>query len=326
MILAMAMPLPRKPVRVDRLLDDPEEVERLLVRHGPYWPVQRYAANRAEYAALSGAGRGAAMVVGPVFRGDWAVGGEVREGVAPLLHHPVLAEAARQVFDAEVVRPHTVYVNLTHQLPFPQGRGHTDIPAFRGVDRTTVPVAFLTIMGQSGLFEDVRVKVATAVAWFYAGDDGGLEYWPDGADQPSVVHEGAISNTAVVADNDVMWHRVRPTGRPEDGMPSITLDAQLEHRGGDRWAIVDGGRTVAEADRSRVRVSLSWKATLFEDEADRRRHDEHEDDIDLAEVLRRFLADLDERGIPAAVPADPLHDEAFVQLLADTYVRFPVEA
>lgn len=321
----MAMPLPRKPVRVERLLDDPEVVERLLVRHGPYWPVQRYLANRAEYAALSGA-RAEAPVVGPVFRGDWAFGGDVRDGVDAILHHPTLAEAARQVFDAEIVRPHTVYVNLTHQLPFPQGRGHTDIPAFRGFDRTTVPVAFLTIMGQSGLFEDVRVKVATAVAWFYEGDDGGFEYWPEGADQPSVVHEGAISNTAIVADNDFMWHRVRPTGRPEDGMPSITLDAQLKHRGDDRWAIVDGGRTVAETDRSRVRVSLSWKATLFEDEADRRRHDEHEDDIDLAEVLRRFRVDLAERGVSVDVPADPLRDEAFVQLLADTYVRFPVEA
>ena len=28
----------------------------------------------------------------------------------------------------------------------------------------------------SGLFEDVRVRVATAVAWFYAGADGGQ--WP----------------------------------------------------------------------------------------------------------------------------------------------------
>lgn len=320
----MTMPLPRPPVRIDALFDDPGVVEELLVRHAPYWPVQRYVANRAEYAALSGDQGGAPMVVGPVFRGDWAFDGEVADGVQPILDHPALADAARQVFDAEIVRPHTVYVNLTHQLPFPQGRGHTDIPAFRGFDRTTVPVAFLTIMGQSGLFEDVRVKVATAVAWFYEGDDGGFEYWPDGADQPPVVHEGDITNTAVVADNDFMWHRVRPTGRPEDGLPSLTLDSQLEHRGGDRWALVDGERTVAETDRRGLRVSLSWKATLFEDEADRRRHDEHLDDIDLATVRARFRSDLAERGVRVDIPADPARDPAFVQTLVDTYVRFPV--
>ncbi len=320
----MTMPLPRTPVRIDALFDDPAVVERLLVQHAPYWPVQRYVANRAEYATLSGDRGDAPMVVGPVFRGDWAFDGDVAEGVQPILDHPGLAEAARQVFDAAIVRPHTVYVNLTHQLPFPQGRGHTDIPAFRGFDRTTVPVAFLTIMGQSGLFEDVRVKVATAVAWFYEGEDGGFEYWPDGADQPPVVHEGDITNTAVVADNDFMWHRVRPTGRPEDGLPSLTLDSQLEHRGEDRWALVDGDRTVAETDRRGLRVSLSWKATLFEDEADRRRHDEHEDDIDLATVLERFRADLGQRGVAIDVPTDPLRDPAFIQALADTYVRFPV--
>jgi hypothetical protein len=320
----MTMPLPRKPVRIDRLFDDPAVVERLLVQHAPYWPVQRYVANRAEYATLSGDKGDAPMVVGPVFRGDWAFDGDVAEGVQPILDHPGLAEAARQVFDAEIVRPHTVYVNLTHQLPFPQGRGHTDIPGFRGFDRTTVPVAFLTIMGQSGLFEEFRVKVATAVAWFYEGDDGGFEYWPDGGDQPVVVHEGGITNTAVVADNDFMWHRVRPTGRPEDGLPSLTLDSQLEHRGEDRWALVDGDRTVAETDRRGLRVSLSWKATLFDDEADRRRHDEHLDDIDLATVLERFRADLDQRGVAVEIPADPLRDPAFVQTLADAYVRFPV--
>jgi hypothetical protein len=319
-------PLPRPPVVLDRAVDDPGLVAALIDRHAPYWPVQRYFANSAEYAALSG-NDGASMVVAPVFRGNWALDGTVLDGVEPLLRSPRFADAARAVFGgAEIVRPITVYVNLTWQLPFAQGAGHTDVPAFRGVDRGTYPITFLTIMGLSGLFEDVRVKVATGVAWFYNRPDGGFEYWPDGPDAPSRVHEGAIDNTAIVADNDFMWHRVRPTGAVADGMVTLSLDSELRHERGATWSIVDGDRTLASFPRDEVRVSLSWKAEVFDDEADRRRHDEHTDDISLVDVLARFRADLAARGIEPEIPADPLRDPAFIATLQEAYVRYPVTA
>lgn len=323
---------PRPPVLLDPAVDDPAAVWALVERHAPYWPVQRYFANSAEYAALSGSAP-QAMVVAPVFRGNWAT--EIDPplaGVEPLLEHPPFVAAARKVFDAEIVRPHTVYVNLTHQLPFPQGAGHTDVPAFRGFDRKDWPIAFLTIMGLSGLFEDVRVQVATAVAWFYRGADGGFEYWPEGPDGPSTVHEGAIDNTAIVADNDFMWHRVRPTGRPEDGMATLTLDSELAW-GPQGWTI-DGAGGPGLTDPSafgpfasdRLRVSLSWKATVFASDADRRRHDEHTDDIDLDGVIGRFRADLRARGLDVDIPADPTRDPDFVRLLQGIYVRYPAAA
>lgn len=321
---ATAPPLPRTPVRLDRVVDDPQQVRRLIEAHQPYWPVQRYFANSAEYAALSGQGEPAQMIVAPVFRGNWASDGVVLDGVQPLLDSDRFAEAARQVFDAEIVRPTTVYVNLTWQLPFPQGAGHTDVPAFRGFDRTTYPIAFLTIMGLSGLFEDYRVKVATGVSWFYKGEGGGFEFWPDGPAAPSKVHEEAINNTAVVADNDFMWHRVRPTGRVEDGMLTLTRDAELVRLHGDTWAIVDEGERRATFPFEQVRVSLSWKGIVFTDDDDRRRYDEHLDDISLDQVLSRFADDLAARGIVAAIPAaNPVQDPEFVRLLRDTYVRYP---
>lgn len=233
-------------------------------------------------------------------------------------------QAARRVFDAEIVRPHTVYVNLTWQLPFPQGRGHVDIPAFRGFDRSTVPVTFLTLMGQTGLFEQERVKVATAVAWFYRGSDGGFEYWPDGPLAPSTLHEGAIANTAIVADNDFMWHRVRPLGTVEHGMASLSMDAALEAVPEDRWRIVDRDEVVAEFGRDALRVSLSWKADVFDSAEDARRHDEHVADLDLDEVLGRLSADLAERGEDPSVPSvDPLRDPGFVDRLHRVYMRYP---
>lgn len=311
------------------MFEDPSRIDELLVAHQPYWPVQRYMSNRAEYATLSGgtAGDGAAaMPVGPVFRGDWAYGGEVQAGVEPLLHHEPFVDAARRLFDAEHVRPHTVYVNLTWQLPFPQGRGHVDIPAFRGFDRSTVPVAFLTIMGQSGLFEDERVKVATAVAWFYRGADGGFEYWPEGPQAPSVIHEGAIHNTAVVADNDFMWHRVRPTGRAEDGMAMLTLDHELATDDGRTWTVTGSapGDEPTELTADQLRVSLSWKATVFTSDDDRRRHDDHLDDLSADVVLARFSEDLAERGVDPTVPDDdPFRDPGFLTRLQDTYMRYP---
>lgn len=316
-------PLPRPPIAIDRVFDDPGIVRSLVERHAPYWPVQRYFANSAEYAALSGKEAAAGMIVAPVFRGDWAYDRPLVEGVEPVLAHERFAAAAARLFDdARVVRPQILYVNLTWQLPFAQGGGHTDVPAFRGIDRTRYPITFLTIMGLSGLFEDVRVRIATAVAWFYAGADGGFEYWPDGPDRASRVHEGAISNTAIVGDNDFMWHRVRPVGRVEDGMTTLTLDSQLVRRA-DRWAIVDAGRTLAELDFTDLRISLSWKATVFADADDARRYDEHSDDIDLAEVLRRFSRDLDRRGVAHAIPAEPVRDPGFIRLLQETYVRPP---
>jgi hypothetical protein len=316
------VPTPSPPVVLDPALADVGLVHRLIDEHAPYWPVQRYFSNSAEYAALSGNAPGE-MVVAPVFRGNWATEGQVRPGVEPILHDERLVDAARRVFGASVVRPHTVYVNLTWQLPFAQGAGHTDVPAFRGFDRRDWPISFLSIMGLSGLFEDVRVKIATGVGWFYAGEDGGFEYWPDGPDRPSVIHEGAIDNTMIVADNDFMWHRVRPTGRPEDGMPRLTLESELVRRSSSEWAIVDDGTTVAEVPRDRLRVSLSWKADVFLTDDDARRHDDHVDDIDLGGVLDRFVQDLRARGVEPVLSDDPVRDPTFIALLQEHYVRYP---
>ncbi len=324
----MSVTLPRTPVAIDKVFDDPTAVDHLIDTLHPYWPVQKYMANRAEYATLSGgsAGKdpGGDIPVAPVFRGDWAYNGDIAPGIEPVLHHPVFVEAARELFDAPIVRPHTVYANLTWQIPFPQGRGHVDIPAFRGFDRTTVPVSFLTIMGQSGLFEAERVKVATAVAWFYTGSDGGFEYWPHGPAGDSVIHEGSIHNTAVMGDNDFMWHRVRPTGRREDGMVTLSLDNELRRDDDGTWIIDGPDGEVATFGRDAIRVSLSWKADVFDSDEDQHRHDDHLDDLGADEVFRRLSADLASRGLDPTIPdADPVRDPEFVARLQDAYMRYP---
>src|SRR5690606_18546497 len=121
-----------------------------------------------------------------------------------------------------------------------------------------------------------------------------------------------------------MWHRVRPTGDPRGGMVRLSLDAELA-REGEQWVVRDGGRRLGAFGWDALRVSLSWKALVFDDDADRRRYEAHADDIDLAEAVRRFDADLRARGVAHAWPADPVRDPATIRLLTETYVRYPAD-
>lgn len=322
------MNAPRPPILLDPCFGDAELIPSLIRRHGPYQPVQRYFANQAEFEAMSGADDVRLMVIAPNFRGDWAYDKPLVDGVEAILHHDRFVEAAARLFDAEVVRPQQVYCNLTWQLPFHQGGGHTDIPAFIGFDRTEWPITLLSIMGHSGLFEAERIAIATAVAWSHRGDDGGFEYWPDGPHEPPEVHEGAIDDTAIVGDNDFMWHRVRPVGRPEDGMvDGLTLDSRLVHRGDGDWAIEDGGRELAAFPQERIRVSVSWKATVFADDEAAARADAGDGGLTIDEVVRRFRDDLARRGVDAPDPGDdPARNPAWIRALQQTYVHEPTTA
>jgi hypothetical protein len=317
------MRAPLSPVVIDPVLDEPALVRRLVERNAPYWPVQRYFASAAEMQALSDtsrprAGDAAAMVVGPVFRGDWAYDTPLVDGLEPIFESPRFVAAARRVFDGAIVRPQIVYANLSLPMLCGDG-GHTDIPAFRGVDRTRHPVWLLVTMGRSGLFERWRVTIATAVAWFYEGAGGEFTYWPDGPDRPPLSRAPA-TNTAVVGDNDVMFHRVESIGGADDEMVrGLTLDSTLRHAGGRTWEVVDAGTVLATYDATQVRVSVSWKAQVFRDAEAARVHDQHTDDLALADVWRIFVDDFAARGERLALPADPLHDPAFVTRLSRAY-------
>jgi hypothetical protein len=313
----------KPPIAFQHVLDEPGLVRRLVEENGPYSPVQRYFQNAAEYRALSGSDA-QQMIVAPNFRGDFAYDQPLVPGVEPILYHEGFRAAAAELFDAKVVVPFSVYANITWQLPFDQGGGHTDVPEFRGFDRTRYPTTLLSLMGHSRLFEDYRISIATAVAWYYEGADGGFMYWPDGPDRPPRVHEGRIFNTALEADNERMFHRVRPVGRRSDGMLTrLTLEARLVHQGGDDWEIVDCGHTLAELRWPALRISLSWKARVYADEQARRVHLERRDELGLDEVVARFRADLDRRGVAHAPPQDPVREPAWLDLLSATYMRAP---
>ncbi len=317
--------VPRPPVVLDAVLSDPGLVRRLAEENAPYAPVQRYVQNAEEQRVLSqrpAQEKPAPLYVAPIFRGDWAYDAPLVHGVEPLLESESLADAAREVFDGAIVRPQIVYANF--MLPIPDyDLGHTDVPAFRGVDRTRYPVWLLTVMGRSGLFERWRVRIATAVSWWYEGEGGSFTYWPDGPDAASRTVP-PTPNTAVVGDNDFMFHRadgVGPSGTRF--MKGLSLDSQLVWKGGDEWAAVDGDRELLALPWRDIRLSVSWKAQVFRDEDEVRLVEEHADDLSLDQAVEALLADLAERGRTVERPADPLRDTAFMTAVGEAYGRTP---
>ena len=321
----MSFDQPRAPVVIDRVLADPSVVRGLLMRGAPYWTVQRYVKNLSEMAALSDAGKRGRkdrpMFIAPWFRGDWAYDEPLVEGAEVFLGHEAFRDAARRMFEGGVIVPQIVYVNLNP--PIAQvDPGHVDIPAFRGIDRTQHPVWLLATMLKSGLFDRWYVPSVTAVAWYYEGEGGGFTYWPDGPDQ-APISRPCVSNSAVVGDNDYMFHRVEAVGPDGRTLPKgLTLESQLCWAG-DAWEVIEQGDVRARYDFEDVRVSVSWKAQVFADEEQRALYQSHDDDLTVEQVVEALLVDLATKGTSMERPADPLHDRSFVDALNAAYRRAP---
>ena len=271
--MATVLRPPKPPIVVDSVVDDPESIRQMARDNGPYWqPGRTIASSKSatEVAANDGDDDDtdfANAMVGPTFRGQWAFGEPMIDRADSLLNHEGFTAAARQMYDWDLVVPEQVYVNLTTPIGR-QGFSHTDIPEFRGVDRRNAPAWLLTAMGMSRLFEAERIHIVTAVAWFYRGEAGGFRYWPEGMHGPSFLHDDTW-NTAIVGDNDFMPHEVQRVGPRGSVKPDgMTLGTELVCDGTD-WHIVESGAVLATYPDDAVRLSLSWKAKVFRDEAER---------------------------------------------------------
>ena len=305
-------------VRLQPAYDDPAEVLAVIRAVEPYWPIVRYAGSEKETAALSGDAR-SGMFVPPWFRRDFALHGDALVPDADvILGNPRFVDAAHAVFGPDVVvRPTTVYVNVMVPGPVPFVP-HTDVPAFRGVTRDDHPVWLLGQMMNSGLFEDHRIKLATAVSWFYEGPGGEFHYWPEGPEAEHAVIGTPYENIAVVADNERTYHGVAPVGTDEPLIHGLTYDTML-HRVVGGWEMRNGDEAVHRADDAEVRITVSWKGEIYADEADRRQVEDHTDDLDLDRVVDALVADMRSRGVDVAVPDDPHHDEDWVTAVSSTY-------
>jgi hypothetical protein len=309
-------------VRLQPAYDDTAAVLEVIRGASPFWAIASYGASEAEIKALSNDGR-SSIFVPPWFRRDFALHGEALvPGAEVILENPHFEQGAHDVFGPDaVVVPTTVYVNVMVPGPVPFV-AHTDVPAFRGFTRDDHPLWLLIQMHHSGLFEDHRIKLATAVSWFYEGSGGEFHYWPEGPTKPNQTISTPYDNIAVVADNERTYHGVAPVGQEAPLIKGLTLSTQL-HRVDGGWEMREGDDPLHTATDDEVRITVSWKGEVFADEADRQRTLDHSDDIDMDHVVSTFVADMRARGVDVAVPDDPHHDEAWVAAISSTYGRTP---
>lgn len=251
------------------------------------------------------------------FRETYAYAEPIVPGIEPFLRNEAFVAAARQLFDRPVIEPAIVFANL--HTPGMEHGVHTDVPEFRGCNRTKDPEFLMVVMHHSGLFDRWRMPIATLVSWWSHCEGGDFVYYAAGPDgPPSTVP--AKFNTAILTDTDTVFHGVDRVASAADAMDPIMPGMHLDYTGDGHWDVRDGDRCIASYPWGEVRFSVSWKAYCFEDEAERRMVHEHTDDLTREQILHILVSDLRERGrLGDAVPAG--RDLALIMI--DEYIRFP---
>ena len=251
------------------------------------------------------------------FRETYAYDEPVIDGIEPFLRHESFVEAARRVHDRLIVEPNIVYANIL--VPGQELAVHTDVPEFRGMNRTKDPQWLLVAMHHSGLFERWRMPIATGVAWFGNPRGGEFAFYPGGASGAPVALP-VRHNTAILLDTDSVFHGVDRVTETAEPLPDLRPGAQLAHRGDGQWEVECEGRVLARYGWDDLRFSISGKAYCFADEAERSRVHEHTEDLDRRFVLDTLIADLRERGRIG----DPQSDETGLALtIIDDYIAYP---
>lgn len=272
-------------------------------------------------------------------------------GMEPLLQNPRFIQAAKDLYNATVVEPYIVFSNL--MIPGQLLTVHTDVPAFRGIDRMNTPEWLCAMMHHSGLFEDYRIKIATGVSWWKAPEEDGshggefvsFPYYP-ASNVPELID--TVDNTAVVLDTDSVFHAVdmvKPhpsTGKtwktstlppnrvhllaPVDdkvGASSPDTNSSFATVKDKAWQLSNNVDGATQLFRWKdLRISLSWKAYCYKDEAERELVNSHRDDLTLQKVLDVLHADLIKRGV--LKPGQPMPQGTKLgELLTSTYGSFP---
>ena len=202
---------------------------------------------------------------------------------------------------------------------------HLDAVQFRGIRIENSPVWLANIMGKSGLFFDHMVKMAQVIAWWYRGENGTFTYWPDGPfGQPKVL-EHPLWDKGVVVQNEVMFHRGDPVGRPEDrDIPGLKHRSLIGYDASqDDWAITTDGEVIRRYQPEETRLLVHWSAEVYSDRDELEKSLDHSDDLTTDVVFERLIADMRARGVSFTEPTDPLHDTDFIRSLIATYTIAP---
>lgn len=305
------------PVLLKEVIDDPSQVVKLLERNAPYTPLGGWYRPGADPDEASNA---------MWFQQDWVHAGDAVEGSDLFLQNERYFAASREFCDAEVIVPHSVYVNVMVALD-QCGPAHTDNPKFRGRERANTPMWLLRMMLWSGLFERWEIVQATAIWWLDDVEEGGISYWADGPDKPPHRHVGEMANTALLGDNHRMFHQVERVGPFDEGTRLVTPRSELAPAtdGSGDWVVVDRGAEVFRAPLDHYRVSVLWKADVYKNEEERLRV--ADDLLSLEDVAEIFDRDLEARGEKIRFDLERLEDPSLQEALAGVYPEArPVDA
>ena len=252
------------------------------------------------------------------FRETYAYGDQIfAPGIEPLYQNERLVDAARQIFDRPIVEPAIVYANIL--LPGQELAIHTDVPEFRGLNRTLHPQWLIVVAHHSGLFDEYRMPIATSVSWYQDTNGGEFAFYPDGIGGAARAYDVHF-NTAVIMDTDSVFHGVDRVVETDQPMPSLLPRMRLHAEGDGHWVVRDGDEEVGRYRWDDMRFSISWKAYCFRDETERNAWRTHERDLDADIVLDGLCADLRARG---RIGAERPPNRELAEILVGEYVKFP---
>jgi hypothetical protein len=151
------------PILLRDVIEDVGDVVRLLERNAPYTPLGGWYRPGADLD----------VPTSPMwFQNDWVHADLRVDGSELFLFHERVTQAARDFYAAEVIVPHSVYVNLMAAIDR-GGPAHTDNPRFHGRDRSNTPMWLLRTMLWSGLFDRYAIVQATSIWWMNDVEGGG---------------------------------------------------------------------------------------------------------------------------------------------------------
>ena len=306
------------PILLKNVIKDLKLVEDLLKRNAPYTPLGGwYAAGSPETDAPTSA---------LWFQNDWVHANLKVEGSDLFLAHEGVIEASKKFYDAEVIIPHSLYVNVMVAIS-EAGPAHTDNPRFQGRSRENTPMWLLRAMFWSGLFDEWSIVQATSIWWMNDVEGGALRYWPNGPHASPEEHVGEMANTALVGDNHGMFHQVGPIGPFDHGTRRVTSRAEFSPAddGSGEWEVTDRGEVHFRAPLDAYRVSVLWKADVYPNEEERRR--QCATSLSVREVERIFNEDLTKRKADFRFDAERLEDPTLAAAIAGVYPEArPIES
>ena len=259
----------------------------------------------------------------PVFRGLLSYGKVcLHPEIDDCFYNPRFLELVRSYWKAEYAEPDGMLINL--QGPCSGGGSpHLDATRFRGLTMENTPVWLMNTMAKSGLFKPWQARKAQVIAWYYRGRiGGGFTYWPDGPHEQPKQNRAPMWGRAAVVENEMMFHTAESCGPESQRKPpglafDSVMEADLDTEAG--WRIRTGDRVIQRIPEQEFRFLVHWGANVYEDLDELKTALDHTDDLSHERVFDLFVDDLRARGVEFDVPADPLTDAAFIDLLNEVY-------